>query len=135
MKRGVWFAMCSATRAIEVAALVDKLGLLEDEKPRVDGDTLIIDVDNDLDGPGTLTIFLSKAPHVVIEARELVERKGADRADRADIAKLDARYELSFALRQADAIYNTLIDVAARLKSLCGGVVYNQVNGAFMDLR
>lgn len=135
MKTGTWFAMCSSQRAIAIPELAKKLVFGDAEKPRVDGETLFVDVENELDGPGTLTIVLSKEPHVVIEARELVERKGADRADRAEVAKLDARYELSFPMKQADAVYDTLLDISAELKKRCGGVVYNQVNGEFMNLK
>lgn len=135
MKTGNWFAMCSSERAIEIPALVDKLTFGSQETPRVDGDELIVDVENEVDGPGTLTIVLATEPHVVVEARELADRKGADRPDRAEIAKLDARYELSFPMDQASSVYDTVLDIAASLKKLCGGVVYNQVNGEFMNLK
>jgi hypothetical protein len=135
MKTGTWFAMVSSKRAIEIPALAKQLKFIEGESAKVDGNDLVVTVDDDLSGKGSFTIHLSKAKSVLTEARELAERKGEGRADRAEIAKLDARYELSWARKDSDAVYDTLLTVASKLKKLTGAVIYNQVDAEFMDIR
>lgn len=84
----MWFAMGPSARVVTLAKLISDKRWDDYEKPKLDGDGMIIDVrDDQMDIDAEISVNLAQEPHVRDEAREIAEEHGKDRADRNEIAK------------------------------------------------
>jgi hypothetical protein len=132
---GVWLAMFPRERTpSSLGDLAAEIGQLEHLKVRSEGDKrLVVTVFDTLTNrTADFTIGLNDEPHVIVESAEIAEQFGAERPDRDDIAKFDARFELVWSLDNGDETYNPMLWVSEILQDTCGAVVFDTVSGAFI---
>jgi hypothetical protein len=140
---GTWLAYCARRRALPLDDLGDRLSAATGNAARLDRpDLLIVPVHDSLTGnDAEVTVSLDTGPHVVVEAAELADDLAAGRhridpavpvPDAADLRSADARYELTWDVRFADEVYNTLMVLAELVIGECDATVYDATDGRFV---
>jgi hypothetical protein len=82
-------------------------------------------------GTATIAVGVNLRPYVIVETREAVQRHGDELPNPAEVAAMDARFELLYDEGDIGNIFNPLLATAERLAELTSGVVYESSNGAF----
>ncbi|HHO53609.1 MAG TPA: hypothetical protein ENK18_22745 [Deltaproteobacteria bacterium] len=128
---GTWLAMCRSEHLVPLEALASQLEQDPDITPGIDGDLLVLTVQDPLTGrTATINIGISRAPHVVLEAQELAELQVPGVPPGA-LAACSARYEILYDLEASDELTNPLLLLGQLLGQLSGAIVFDAFNGTF----
>lgn len=144
MKHGTWLACCDRRRLMPLDELARRLASDRELTPRLEpgGDVLVVTVHDRLTGNvADVDVSIDTGAHVAREAAELAESLASGRItvddgvpvpDAASLARVDARYELTWELRWSDETYNTMMEIVGILMKECAAIVFDSTNGRFV---
>lgn len=128
---GTWLAMCQSERLVPLEVLAAQLERAPDTTATIDGEVLVLTVQDALTGrSATIDLWISRAPHVALEAQEIAELAASSASPEA-IAACDARYEILYDLAASDELMNPLLQLGQLLSDRAGAVVFDTFGGTF----
>ena len=129
---GTWLAMCDTERMLSIEQLATHVEVMKNTTVAVDGEVLVLTVDDELTGrTAEIIVGASTEPHVALESEEIAESFAEGHPRQAEIAAAKARYEITWDLRAYDELGNPLLILGESLGRLTGAIIFDAYAGSF----